>query len=142
MDWVDFKKYVRQYRRIYQHLPIHAISDILLLCVAEFAKYRDYSRKGYEDWQLAQRYGQFLWHYAELQNLTVEHITEQGSNYEEWELVGDAVNITRDFQTDGCTDTEAMARIANWCRRNYGFISTQRHFYDGMNEFRRGRNEH
>lgn len=136
MNYSEFKSLVRRYRPVYDGLTPY-VCTLLTDCIKAYARYMSMSRAGVLEDKQIQQYGIFLWHYAELENLTTEQITEykQTDQYE-WTMTHDALGIIRDYEEHNCTDTEILTRVSNWCRHWYGYVSSNRHFYDAMTAFR------
>ena len=136
MDYCDFKKHIIQYRQVYTCLYSY-VSELMRDCMRAYARYNSMMRAGVEEWRSIRQFGVFLYQYAELQNLTTGYITEpqQTDNYD-WTMVENGLSILGSYQTDKLNDTEMMSITAQWLRKWYPFIATQRHFCDAMQDFR------
>jgi hypothetical protein len=94
-------------------------------------------RAGCEEWKAIRQYGLFLYHYAELQNLTSDYITRgEKTDHYDWTFVENGITIIRDYEANSLNDTEMMNKVANWSRKWYSFVMTQDHFNEGMQDFR------
>ena len=136
MNYTEFKSYVRMFRPVYDGLTPY-VCTLLRNTLQCYARYMSMSRSGVSEDRVIQQYGIFLWHYAELENLTVEQITEykEVDKYE-WTMTHDALGIIRDFEEHNSDDNEILKRVSNWCRHWFSYISANRHFYDAMTAFR------
>jgi len=136
MDWVDYKRLVRRYRLAYVDLYSYVVF-ILQGTLQSYARYMTIRRSGAEEWKAIRQYGLFLYHYAELQNLTIDYITEQrNTDHYDWSMVENGITIARDYESGSLDDTEMMNNVANWARMWFPFIMVQDHFYEGMQDFR------
>lgn len=136
MDYLDFRKYVVRHRSVYADLFSH-VPYVLLNAIKSYARYRSMVYNCVEEWKSIRQYGIFLFHFAELQNLTVGYNTEPEDNdWIDWSMTADAMSIVEDSKTNKCNDDKIMIRVAQWCRIWYPFFSTQKHFKESMIDFR------
>ena len=136
MNYSEFKALVRRYRPVYDGLTPY-VCTLLRNTLKCYARYLSMSRNGVLEDKVIHQYGIFLWHYAELENLTVDKVTEykQTDKYD-WTMVHDALGIIEDYEEHNSDADKTLTRVSNWCRHWYGFVSSNRHFYDAMTAFR------
>ena len=136
MDYVQFKRHVIRYRPVYTCLYTY-VSSLMRNCIQCYAGYMKLCRIGVDEWLAIRQYGIFLWHYAELQNLTTGEITAPNDTDEyDWSWAENGLSIIRAYEESKLNDSEMMRLVAQWCREWYGWASSHRHFNDAMTDFR------
>ncbi len=132
MDWVDYKKRCMHYRT--PHNDVYEYIDTLLVSALKcYSRYRHMEIHGVSEELAIKQYGVFLWHIAELENLSTGIFPDRYSiTGIDWGMVEDGLGITRDRKEHCINDTEFAKRVASWVRNYYPMVSAVRIFYLAM----------
>jgi len=132
VDWVDYKRVAIKYRSPYRDLYSY-VEKLLIYSLETYSNYRYKSIEGYIESDVIRQYGIFLWHIAEMENLTVGIIpTREKYDGIDWGMIETGLRIVRDRKEHNCDDSELLVRVASWVRRIYPYIATETIFHDAM----------
>jgi len=134
MDWVDYKRHVIRYRGVYvcKYRHIHWLWSS---CVEAYSTYRSVSLEGREDWYCAEKFGWFLYFFAELENMT-QGVVYERKHYDdnEWGMIANAVGTIKKYQKKQISGTVLEIRVCEWVRMYYPLLYPMRQFKQAIND--------
>jgi hypothetical protein len=126
VDWVDFKRVCARYRRPYKELADHC-QFLILHCVREYSRYREYNIAGRPEYESTAVYGAFLYYLAELESLTIEHAKKQCKHWDfEFKMIGEAIDLVQGRRAGKLKNEEFLVSVAHWSRTYYGVAYSSR----------------
>ena len=126
MDWVDYKRIVIKYREVYfdGHKHVHHLFAHVL---ESYSLYRSVSIEGAQEWMCVEKYGEFLYYLAELENMVsrreYDKITVEDN---EWGMIANGCGAIRKYQRGKITGDELCVNAMQWIRAYFPIVYMSR----------------
>jgi len=134
MDWVDYKRITIKYREVYfdGHAHVHHLFAHVL---ESYSVYRSVSIEGAQEWLCVEKFGEFLFYLAELENMVsrceYDKIEVEDN---EWGMIANGCRAIRKYQRREITGVELCTRAMQWIRAYFPIVYTSRLYNDAIKQ--------
>jgi len=134
LDWVDYKRHVIKYREWVEdgYKQVHLTFAHVL---ESYSIYRSVSIEGAQEWECVQKFGEFLYYLAELENM-VSRCKYDKKSFEdnEWGMVSTGCRAIRKYQQKEISGSELCVSAMEWVRCYFPIVYSCRLYRSALQQ--------